>query len=32
MTHGQELHVDAVELADDEVAPSVTDDALEAVR
>ena len=31
MTHGQELHVDAVELADDDVAPSVRDTALEAV-
>jgi hydrogenase nickel incorporation protein HypA/HybF len=31
MTHGQELQVDAVELADDDVAPSVRDTALEAV-
>lgn len=31
MTHGQELHVDAVELTDDAVAPSVVEEALEAV-
>ena len=31
MTHGQELHVDAVELADDDVAPSGGEAALEAV-
>lgn len=30
MTHGQELHVDAVELADDDAAPSVREEALEA--
>ena len=30
MTHGQELHVDAVELADDDVASSVREEALEA--
>lgn len=30
MTHGQELHVDAVELADDDGASSVREEALEA--
>lgn len=31
MTHGQELHVDAVELADDDTAPRAGDEALEAL-
>jgi hydrogenase nickel incorporation protein HypA/HybF len=31
MTHGQELHVDAVELADDDVAPSAREVVVEAV-